>query len=399
MNIKNARKNTSYRTRPEFPVCLFLTLIIAAVYFQVRNHEFVDYDDNTYVRINPHIQSGLNREGISWAFTSTRAGNWHPLTWVSHMMDVQLYGMNVGGHHLTNVVFHILNSLLLFLLLRRMTGDIWQGAFVAGLFALHPLHVESVSWISERKDVLSAFFWTMTMWSYVWYVERPGVARYLMILLFFIMGLMSKPMMVTLPFVLLLLDYGPLKRFGFCQSDCGGAFFKDSSILYLVWEKTPLFALSGASSVVTYAVQKSEGAVASLNAWPFSLRLENAIVSYAAYLGKMIWPFNLAVLYPYQQRLPWWQVSGAFLLLLAVSLAAVKAGRRCPYFIVGWLWYIGTLVPVIGIVQVGMQAMADRYTYIPLIGLFIIIAWGGYEVFPSCRNKKAVMAIVCIIGL
>jgi len=291
--------------------------------------------------------------------------------------------MNAGSHHLTNVLFHIINTLLLFIVLKRMSNALWQSAFVAALFALHPLHVESVAWVAERKDVLSTFFWMLTMWGYVRYVERPGANRYLLVVLFFIFGLMAKPMVVTLPLVLLLLDYWPLKRFQFGQSGGGR----------LVLEKLPLLALSAVSGVVTYFAQQSGGAVESLSVHPLTVRVANAFVSYTAYMGKMICPFHLAVLYPYPPTFPWWQVAGACLLLVTVSLLAICAVKRRPYLAVGWLWYVGTLVPVIGLVQVGSQAMADRYTYVPLIGLFIMIVWGVPELVARWRHRKTALAI------
>jgi len=292
--------------------------------------------------------------------------------------------MNAGSHHLTNVLFHIINTLLLFIVLKRMSNALWQSAFVAALFALHPLHVESVAWVAERKDVLSTFFWMLTMWGYVRYVERPGTNRYLLVVLFFILGLMAKPMLVTLPLVLLLLDYWPLKRFQFGQSGGGR----------LVLEKLPLLALSAVSSVATYFVQQSGGAVEPLSVHPLTVRTANALVSYTVYMGKMIWPFHLAVLYPYPPTFPWWQVAGACLLLATVSLLAIRAVKRRPYLAMGWLWYVGTIVPVIGLVQVGSQAMADRYTYVPLIGLFIMIVWGVPELVARWRHRKTALSII-----
>jgi len=363
---------------------MFLCLITLAVYCQVVNHEFIYYDDNVYVTENPYIKSGLTSENVVWSFTAKVLGNWHPLTLLSHMLDCQLYGLNSGRHHLTSVFFHIANTLLLFLVLRRMTDALWRSAFVAALFAIHPLHVESVAWVAERKDVLSTFFWMLTMWGYVRYVERPGVNRYLLVVLFFVLGLMAKPMLVTLPFVLLLLDYWPLKRFQFGQSGGGR----------LVLEKLPLFVLSAASSVVTYFVQQSEGAVRSLSGFPVAVRIENAIISYINYIIKMFCPLNLSVFYPHPGTLLFWQISGACLLLVSISFIVFRIIRQHPYIAVGWLWYMGTLVPVIGLVQVGLQAMADRYTYISLIGIFIIIAWGFPKILVRWRYKKTVLASI-----
>jgi Flp pilus assembly protein TadD len=280
-----------------------------------------------------------------------------------------------------------------------MTGALWRSAFIAALFALHPLHVESVVWVAERKDVLSTFFWMLTMGAYVWYVERRGFLRYLLVLLFFILGLMAKPMLVTLPFVLLLIDYWPLNRFQFGQSSGGGSKKQRSLALRLVWEKIPLLALAAASSVVTLIVQQTWGAVSSFSAYPLNIRLANAMVSYVGYIGKMVWPSNLAVLYPHPGSLPAWQIAGACLFLVFTSFAVIRAVRRQPWFAVGWLWFIGTLIPVIGLVQVGSQAMADRYTYVPLIGIFIIVAWGLPELVSGWRYRKvaiSTMAVACL---
>ncbi|MCP4682680.1 MAG: tetratricopeptide repeat protein, partial [Desulfobacterales bacterium] len=326
---------------------------------------------------------------ISWAFTATYATNWHPLTWLSHIMDIHFFGIKPGNHHLTNVLFHIANALLLFLVLRRMTNGLWQSAFVAALFALHPLHVESVAWVSERKDVLSTFFWIMTMWGYCRYVERPRTTRYVLVIFFFMLGLMAKPMLVTLPFVLLLMDYWPLKRFQFEKNIIGR----------LILEKVPLFALSAGSCIITYVAQQSGGAVVPMSLHPVTVRFANALVSYTAYIGKTIWPGHLSVIYPYQQILPWWKVAGACLLLISISLLAVRTIKRHPYLAVGWLWYVGTLVPVIGLVQVGGQAMADRYTYVPIIGLFIMISWSVPGLLERWNKKKTGFAVMGLVVL
>jgi len=396
MIIKNHHKKNFFYTRPGIIVCLSLVLSILVAYWQVRDHEFVNYDDDLYVTKNQHVQAGLSLKGITWSLTDTSTGNWHPLTWLSHMLDCQLYGMNPGSHHLTSVLFHMWNTLLLFLLLRRMTGALWQSGFVATLFALHPLHVESVAWVAERKDVLSTFFWMLTLWSYVWYVEHRGISRYLLVLLFFILGLMAKPMLVTLPFVLLLLDYWPLKRFSW-EKSVDGNLQQESTISRMIWEKTPLFFLAMALSVVTFLAQKSGGALNPLDVYPLDARIGNAVVSYVSYIGKMIWPNNLAILYPHPGMLPIKQVAGAGLLILFISLLAIWAVKRRPWFTVGWLWYTGTLVPVIGLVQVGVQSMADRYTYVPLIGLFIIVAWGIHELMARWRHR--IMGLLTMTAL
>jgi Flp pilus assembly protein TadD len=400
---ENIRVDTSLFTKLDIFVCLLLFIATLAVYWQVGNYEFVNFDDDKYITDNPHVQKGLTRDSVIWAFTATHVSNWHPLTWLSHMLDFQLYGLNPSGHHLTNVFFHLVNTLLLFLVLKLMTGALWRSGLVAALFAVHPLHVESVVWVAERKDVLSTLFWMLTLWAYLGYTKRPGVKRYLVILLAFALGLMAKPMLVTLPFVLLLLDYWPLKRIELGQSAIGlPAASQPSTIankpgaqaFRLLLEKTPMFVLAAVSSVVTFIVQKSGGAVGALETYPFKIRMANALLSYVIYLKKMIWPQNLAVFYPHPgQSLPMWQAAGAGLLLVVVSIAVIRAGRRYPYLPVGWLWYVGTLVPVIGLVQVGDQAMADRYTYVSLIGLFIVVAWGVPDVARSWRYGKSALAL------
>jgi len=396
MTGKNTNSGIFFNIRLSIIVCLFLVTAIFTVYWQVRNHQFINFDDNLYVTENSYVQKGFTLKNVIWSFTAFYAKNWHPLTWLSHMLDCTLYGMNPGSHHLTSVLFHIWNALLLFFLLRRMTGALWRSGFVAALFALHPLHVESVAWVAERKDVLSTFFWMLTIWSYVGYVERPAIYRYLLVILFFVLGLMTKPMLVTLPFVLLLLDYWPLNRFSFEKSTCCSS-RRESTVCHLVWEKIPLFSLAAASSVVTFLAQKSGGALGSLDVYPLGVRIANALVSYASYIGKMIWPNNLAILYPHPGMLPMKQVAGAGLLLLFISLLAIWTVKRRPWFTVGWLWYIGTLVPVIGLVQVGIQAMADRYTYVPLIGLFIIVAWGIHELLKRWRYR--IVGLLAITAL
>jgi len=340
-------------------------------FWQVKDHEFLGYDDQDYVTNNFIIQRGLTLDGLRWAFTTIHFGNWHTLTWLSHMLDCQLYGLNPRGHHLTNLALHAANTVLLFLLLARITAALWPSAFVAALFALHPLHVESVAWVAERKDVLSSFFFLTTLWAYARYAAAPSLRRYLPVLFSFALGLMAKPMLVTLPFVLLLLDYWPLGRMApETPIKMKGRKAKRSAdqrpkdqILGLVWEKAPLFALAAVSCVITLVGQKV--AMASLELTPWS-RIGNALVAYVSYLGKMVWPLNLAVFYPHPgNSLPLYQAVGASILLLGVTYLVLKKARRYPYLPVGWFWYLGILVPVIGLVQVGDQAMADRYTYIP----------------------------------
>jgi len=381
---KNAHKDTLCGIRTDILLCLFLCLITLIVFWQVTNHEFINYDDDKYVSGNDYVIDGLTPENILWSFTAEVVGNWHPLTLLSHMLDCQLHGLDPGPHHLSNLFLHMANTLLLFLVLMRMTSTLWQSAFVAALFALHPLHVESVAWVAERKGVLSTFFWMLTMWCYVRYVESPKVERYLLVLLVFMMGLMAKPMLVTLPFVLLLLDYWPLRRFEPGKPGIGR----------LVLEKTPLFALSAASCVAVLHFQQSGGAFTSLAGYPVDIRVYNAIVSYIYYIFKTIWPIKLTVFYPHPGTLSIWQVSGAGLLLLAITFFSIRTVQQRPWVTVGWLWYMGTLVPVIGLVQVGSQAMADRYTYVPLIGIFIIITWGFPELLSRLRYKKAALASI-----
>jgi tetratricopeptide (TPR) repeat protein len=383
-------------------LCLSLMAATFAVFEPVRNHTFLNIDDNLYITDNTPVKSGLTFKGVIWAFTTMHAANWHPLTWLSHMLDCQLYGLNPSGHHLTNLFFHIASALLLFLVLERMTGSLWRSSFVAALFALHPLHVESVAWVAERKDVLSTFFWMLTMWAHVRYVERPKLKRYLLVLLSFTMGLLSKPMLVTLPFVLLLIDYWPLKRFQFLHlkrdpkpstSKPTNVVSQKSIILSLLWEKVPFFILSAGSSVLTFFAQQRMGAVAPMEIFPFEIRIANALISYIRYIEKMVWPHKLAVFYPHPVTLPLWKVIGAGLLLVCVSILVIRAVRKHPYYGVGWFWYLGTLVPVIGLIQVGAQAMADRYTYLPLIGLFIMIAWGVPEQFSEWRYRRIILSV------
>jgi len=378
-------------------VSLFIIIATFAVYWQVRNFHFVDYDDNKYIYENLHVQKGLTLESITWAFTTIQANYWHPLTWLSHMLDCQIYGNNPGGHHYTSLLFHIANALLLFIVFRKMTGRLWQSAFIAALFALHPLHVESVAWVSERKDVLSFFFWMLTMWSYIGYVKHQVFYKYVLVVLFFVLGLMSKPMLVTLPFVLLLLDFYPLNRFKIKLSDNSTNFQHRSNTFRLILEKIPLFVLATISSAITFYAQKKCGAVGSLEVYPIKVRIANALLSYVKYIGKMVYPTELAVLYPHPGMLPWWKITGACLILVFISFLAIRIVKQSPYFAMGWLWYLGTLVPVIGLVQVGRQSMADRYTYVPLIGIFIIIAWGVPELVAKWRYRKILLTMLATV--
>jgi protein O-mannosyl-transferase len=370
----------SDKFRPLF-ICLTLAMITLAVFYQLGSFSFIDIDDAEYVWHNPNIQQGFTLKAITWAFTSGYEANWHPVTWLSHTLDWQLFGTNAGDHHLVNLAFHIANTLLLFLVLKRMTNALWQSAFVAALFALHPLHVESVAWISERKDVLSAFFWLLTMWAYIYYVNRPGIIRYLSVVLFFALGLMSKPMLVTLPFVLLLLDYWPLNRFK-----------PKRSIISLFAEKIPLFVMVIASSVITFIAQKQGGTMRITEDYSFAVRAANAFISYIQYIYKMIWPANLSYFYLHPgPNVSFFYAAISAALLLAVTILAFRYSKNHRYLVTGWLWYLGTLVPVIGFVQVGIQAMADRYSYITLTGLFIIVAWGLPELLAKWHYRKIVL--------
>ena len=385
-------------------VCLLLIAATLAVYWQVRNHQFANLDDDLYVTENRYVQAGLTHEGVIWAFTNTNHANlWLPLTWLSLMLDFELYGLRAGGYKITNVLFHLANTLLLFLLLKRMTDTLWRSAFVAALFALHPLHVESVAWVTERKDVLSTLFWMLTMWAYCRYVERPGIKRYLVIILAFTFGLMAKPMLVTLPFVLLLLDYWPLNRFHQIDRDAGGEtpnrpftnLMKTSPpAIGLVLEKIPFIVLAAVTSVATLLAQQKGGGLQSVAFLPIKVRIANSLVSYVSYISKMVWPQPLAVFYPHPgSSLPMWQSAGAGLLLVTISVMVLRATRRHPYIMVGWLWYLGTLVPVIGLVQAGPQAMADRFTYVPLIGLFVIVAWGLPDLLAGWRHRRIALSL------
>jgi len=389
-------KNTSCNVRPEVWICLLLVLSTVAIYHQVAKFDFINLDTDQYVYENNIVKEGLTARNIRWAFSTMHLTNWHPLTWLSHMLDVELYGLNPGRHHLTNVLFHIANTLLLFGLLRRMTGTIWRSGLVAALFALHPLHIESVVWIAERKDVLSTFFGILAIWSYVYYALHRRLGAYVLAMLFFALSLMAKPMMVTLPFGLLLLDYWPLKRFRFeTGKKADGSMGKTASHrspAALIVEKIPFIVLSAASCVITFYAQKTGGAVVSFVLHPLAFRISNAAVAYAAYIGKMFWPGNLAIFYPHPGVWPVWHFLASCLLLTAVSAVAIRFIKSRPWLLVGWLWYLGTLVPVIGLVQVGHQAMADRYTYIPLIGLFIIISWGFCDLLRGWKFQKSVSA-------
>lgn len=373
-------------------LCIVLIAVTLAVYMQTANHQFINFDDTVYVTDNPNVKGSITGANIVWAFTATSASNWHPLTWISHMTDVQLFGLNPRGHHLTSVVMHAAAVLLLFLLLAQITAAHWQSLFVAALFALHPLHVESVAWVAERKDVLSCLFWLLTLMLYARYVRQPGTGRYLATLACFATGLMAKPMLVTLPVVLLLLDYWPLKRFRPEQSPDGTS--AGTSVTKLVKEKIPFFLFSALSSAITIYAQHQGGAMKNLDAVPIGLRIGNSMVAYAQYMVRTIWPHDLALLYPIPASISLWQILASALLLIAVSVAVIRYRRSHPYLLVGWFWFLVTLLPVIGLIQVGGQSMADRYTYIPLTGLFIIAAWGINDLLRGWRQRQAFLSIL-----
>ena len=385
-------------------VCIFLAVVIWVVFGQTLRHEFVNYDDELYVYENPVVQKGLTWEGFRWALAYGNIGHWHPLTWLSHMLDCQLYGLQAGGHHLTNLLLHGAAAILLFLVLRQMTGFLWRSAFVAAVFAIHPLRVESVAWVAERKDVLSAFFFMLTLWAYTRYAQAvtgdkcrvtrtvetaraPGLSRvtchvslfYYLVLLFFALGLLSKNMLVTMPFVLLLLDYWPLNRL---------SGFSPQVLLRRVAEKIPLFILTAASCVATALVPEK----VTPGQLPFGLRMENAVVSYVTYLWQMIHPSGLACLYPNPTNyLPLWQVAGALGLLLAISGAVFALRKTRPYLVIGWLWYVGMMIPVIGIVQISYYAHADRYTYLPQIGLYLLLTWAVADLCAGWRHRRVML--------
>ena len=381
-------------------VYLLLILTTLVAFHQLPSHDFINLDDDLFVYENPQVQAGLTKESAIWAFTTFHPDYWRPMSWLSHMLDCQLFGLRPGLHHLVNLLFHLANSALLLLILRRMTGSLWRSSFVAALFALHPLHVESVAWVAERKDVLAAFFWLLTIWAYSRYAEHPDVRRYLLVLLFFTLGLMSKPMVVTLPFILLLLDFWPLGRLQVYQvPSMGSPSMAKSSVIRLVWEKVPLFALSAATIGVTLLSTQEVGTLKSFDLFPLSTRIANALVSYLSYITKMIWPQHLAVYYPHPGNIPLWQSAGAVFILVALSVMAIRPWRNRPYLTVGWLWYLVTLSPVIGLVQAGSQAMADRYTYISLIGLFIMVAWFVPSLLVGWRNRRALLVILTSVLL
>jgi tetratricopeptide (TPR) repeat protein len=399
-------------------ICVALLAVTLSVYVQVVHFDFLNYDDDAYVATNTDIRGGLTLEGVRIAFTRIHQATWHPVTTLSHMLDCSLFGLAPGAHHLINVVLHALNTIGLFWVLRAMTGARWRSAFVAAMFGLHPAHVESVAWVSERKDVLSTFFWVLTVASYWRYVQQPRAGRYAWVVVMCTLALLSKPMVVTLPVMLLLLDVWPLRRITLTEIvnhvgatgrsplrnvTLSGQLFAThrSTLTTLVIEKVPLLIAALGVSAMTVLAQRDAGAMVPIEALPMRLRLANVPISYVRYLGELVWPVRLAILYPYPPHWPAWQVTAATALLLGLSLLAGLAARRHPYVLVGWLWYLITLLPVIGLLQVGIQAMADRFTYVPFIGLFIIVSWGGYALldgWPYGVRTLAVAGMLAVAG-
>jgi protein O-mannosyl-transferase len=392
-------------------ICLFLFISTFAVYAQVAGHEFLHFDDDHYIFGNPHVTSGLNAENIAWAFQPSKPVEkiyWHPLSMISHMIDAQFFGMNAGLHHLMNVFFHALNVLLLFLVLKKATGATWKSAIVASLFAFHPINVDTVAWAAERKNLLSTTFWMLTMYAYILYTDRCNFGRYILVAVAFILGLLAKPMLVTLPFVLLLMDFWPLKRIGFPMSEHQTEKIQInfprakgiSAYVLVILEKLPLFACALVAIHISSLSIKSVGLIISTADVPMGLRISQAIVSYALYLGKMIWPVNLTFFYPYPGFVPAWQVSGSLLLIFAISILFLTFLKKAPYLIMGWLWFLGTLVPVSGIMQGGLwPAIAERWAYVPYIGLFIAITWYVADLVSNRATLKLAVLVTTAIVL
>ncbi len=376
----NTHRNN--KRRFEIFVSLFLIVLTFTVYFQVRSHEFVVYDDRTYVSENPFIRNGFSAESTQWAFSFTDKDKtyWHPVTWLSHLLDIQLFGFNAGAHLIVNTVIHVINVLLLFSILNRCTGQMWRSAFVAALFAIHPMNVESVAWVAARKNVLSTMMWMLTLVVYIRYTERPGVIRYISTVVIYTLGLMAKPMLVTLPFVLLLIDFWPLKRIQIDRHK--GIITHILAGRRLILEKIPLLVISAGSVLVAMFSLHRYGDVVTSSAVDWNLRIANALVSYIVYIIKLLLPINLTCFYPFPVKLPLWQSTGAFVLLVSITVMVVRSFDKRPYLFFGWFWYLGTLVPAIGIVQAGLwPAVADRFVYIPYIGLFVAISWGIVDFF------------------
>ena len=390
--MKEATNKNNLTRRLPLLMALLLVILPLSVYWQVQTFEFINMDDPLYITDNPPVRNGVSKEGIIWAFTFNDTSYWHPLTWLSHMVDCQLYWLNPKGHHFTNLFFHLASTLLLFLTLRRMTGALWRSAFVAAFFALHPLNVESVAWVANRKNILSAFFWILAMWSYAHYARKPHVTRYALVFFAMLLGVLAKPTVVTLPFVFLLLDFWPLGRYapaGFSRS--GGRYIKGESLVHLILEKIPLFALSGALIVVTFMSSRHMGIIIPAEVLPLWVRIQNAVASYLVYIQKMFLPLDLAIFYPFAETMPRWRIVTSCIVLITVTGLVVRFTKRKPYLAVGWFWYIGTLIPVIGLIQQGLwPAFADRFAYIPLIGLFIATVWGFSDLVARSKNFQTV---------
>ncbi len=394
-----------------FLICLFLFITTFAVYWPVGGHEFLHFDDDHYVFGNPHVKSGLNAENVAWAFQISKPVEkiyWHPLSLISHMIDSQLFDMNAGLHHLMNVFFHAINALLIFLVLRKATGAVWKSAIVAALFAFHPVNVDTVAWVAERKNILSTTFWMLTMYTYILYTERSTIGRYILVAATFVLGLLAKPMLVTLPFVLLLMDFWPLKRIGFPMSENQAEKYKKnfpgatgiSAYAMVILEKLPLLAGALAAIYFSSLSIKSVGLVISTGEVPMGLRISQAIVSYALYLGKMIWPVNLTFFYPYPVFVPAWQVTGSLLLIFLITIVCLAFLTRAPYLIMGWIWFLGTLVPVSGLMQGGLwPAIAERWAYVPYIGLFIAITWSLADLVSNRSALKIGVLVATAIVL
>lgn len=382
---------------------VLLAAVVLALYWPVAGYEFIALDDNLYIVENPHVQKGITIQNIVWAMTTFHTSNWHPLTWLTYMADYELFGLNPAGYHLGNLILHLFNTLLLFLVLQRMTGEIWKGCIVAALFAVHPLNIESVVWIAERKNLLSTLFWILTILAYVRYAEKPGWRRYSMVLVCFCLGLMAKPMLVTLPFILLLLDYWPLQRFSWSDPDQSSNIpdraERRNRLTRLLIEKVPLILLSFLSVFVTLQAARSGGAVKAISVFPLLGRIENALISYVMYLYKMLWPMDLAIFYPYPVGRPLWQVVLSILFLTVATIFICLKGRTHRYLITGWFWYGITLLPVIGLVQVGFQSMANRYAYLPLIGIFVILVWGADDLLKRFSGRWVLPAAAAAVIL
>jgi Tfp pilus assembly protein PilF len=376
--------------RIPFLISLVLVALVVVLYAPVRNYDFVAFDDYDFVVDNPHVAAGLTADGVRWSFVHAYDAAGGPLTWLSHMLDVELFGMTPGGHHLQSVILHAVTTVLLLLVLWQMTGSTWRSALVAALFAVHPMHVESVAWVSERKDVLSAMFWLLAMWAYVHYRRQPSAPRYVVVAFALTLGLLAKPMVATLPLVLLLMDVWPLRRVPLSWS--GRAQWRSPLV-----EKLPLITLAAGFLIWTLVAQRAIGAVVSIAALPFSARLANAAMSLVTYIQKLTWPSGLAVFYPFSQDLPLWLPLVSAGILVVISFLVWRFATRRPYLAVGWLWYLVTLIPVAGFVQVGSHAMADRFTYLPAIGLFLIAAWGGTDLLSAIRLRRVAPAVGLIV--